>query len=179
MNRDLERLVREFRVAIEKARADKSFAGDLCFDGFPHACCGPTSNILANFLHMNGIDTIYVCGWQGDQSHAWLVLKDEKIRGPQKRYFVAPDGIKDVLNLYSGGLYNEPVDITHYEAGDLENGLIIDITADQFPEMLEYPVYIGFMNSFHRKFEFDQAHDFFGLGDARLERIYNQICSYL
>lgn len=179
MESKLSELVQKFRVAIENAKRDHVFDNDICFDHFPRGCCGPTSDMLAEYLCKNGYDTIYVCGWCGDQSHAWLILKDEKVREPQKRYFVAPDKIKDILSLYSGRSCMEPVDITHYEATDIEWGLIIDITADQFPEMLNMPIYIGFMDDFHKKFEFDQAYDYSGLQDSRLEFLYGQICSYI
>lgn len=179
MKRDIEELVTEFRGAIERAKNDGKFAGDLCFGSFPRACCGPTSSLLAEYLHKYGIDSIYVCGWRDDQSHVWLVIKDEKIREPHERVLEIPENIRDYLNYYSGGCYDEPDGETYYEERDIKDGLIIDITADQFPEMKMIPVYIGYMDSFHRKFKFDQAYDYVELCDARLERIYRQICCYL
>lgn len=52
------------------------------------------------------------------------------------------------------------MDISHYEEYGVENGLIIDITADQFGEV---PVYVDYIGEFHRRFDFQAAHDFEGL----------------
>lgn len=59
------------------------------------------------------------------------------------------------------------------------NGLIIDITDDQFYEMGNAPVYIGYMDSFHRDFEFDSAYEYDDLGNDRLETLYGIISNYL
>jgi hypothetical protein len=66
------------------------------------------------------------------------------------------------------------VDTTHYEEDDLYNGLIIDITADQFLDY-DIPVYVGTMDSFHSEYGFIQAHEFRGMGTERLEKLYRKI----
>ena len=179
MNNELSQFVEEFRSAIDKAKEHSEFANDISFYDFPRGCCGDTSELLACHLQRRGYETIYVCGLRGDQSHAWLVLIDNNVSKPEQKFLEVTDDIRDVLNLYSGNKYNEPVDITRYEAENVENGLIIDITADQFSEMKNFPVYIGYMDNFHRDFEFDFAHEYNGLGNDRLEMLYRIICNYL
>lgn len=70
------------------------------------------------------------------------------------------------------------IDITRYEETDLENGLIIDITGDQFDDFDE-PVFIGMADTFHRTFHFNQAHDYTELGDHRLHYLYRIVEEYL
>lgn len=179
MNNKLLRLVNEFRFAIDAAKEHAEFESDISFYDFPRACCGDTSELLACYLQKHGYDTIYVCGSRGDQTHAWLVLDDESVSMPEQKFFEATGNLRDILNLYSGDKYNEPIDVTRYEIENVERGLIIDITADQFSEMKNCPVYIGYMDSFHRDFEFDFAHDYNALGTSRLEMLYRKISYYL
>lgn len=172
-------LIEKFRIAIDTAKSRDEFEKDISFNNFPRACCGDTSELLACYLKSFGYDTIYVCGVFGDQSHAWLVLNDKRVSQPAQRFYDAPEEIRDVLNLYSNGQYNEPINVTRFEAENVENGLVIDITADQFAEMKNMPVYIGYMDDFHRKFEFDFAREYDGLKDYRLVQLYRKICEYL
>ena len=65
-----------------------------------------------------------------------------------------------------------------YNETDLSNGLIIDITADQFEDFDE-PVYVGGLDYFHNSFVFVQAHDYEGLENGRLYHLYMTIKSYL
>ena len=75
--------------------------------------------------------------------------------------------------------YNEEeVDVTGYTVEDLQNGLIIDITADQFDDF-DIPVYVGYMIPFHSTFEFRQAHNYDGLRDGRLINLFRMIERYL
>ena len=87
-----------------------------------------------------------------------------------------PDNIKDVLNVYSNGAYNNPIDVSHYSEEDVEKGLIVDITADQFGET---PVYVGYMRDFYKRFEFQQAHDYTDLRDCKLREIYCIVFRFL
>lgn len=179
MNNELSQIVEKFRFAIDKAKEHSEFADDISFCAFPRGCCGDTSELLACYLQCHGYETIYVCGLYGDQSHAWLVLMDENVSKPKQKFLEVTVDIRDVPNLYSGNKYSEPVDITRYEAENVENGLIIDITADQFSEKKDVPIYIGYMDSFHRDFQFDFAHEYYGLENDRLEMLYRIICNYL
>lgn len=169
-------LVRQFREAIMNARDADLFQGDIVFERFPKACCGDTCYLLAEFLHFKGIDTIYVCGDDKGQSHAWLVVKDWRIKSPEPSFYDAPDEIVDLLNNYSGGAYKEPIDITHYVEDDLIEGLIIDITADQFGEV---PVFVNCMDDFHRRFEFEMAQDYVDLSNGRLRNLYRKILRFI
>lgn len=66
----------------------------------------------------------------------------------------------------------------HYEETDLCNGLIIDITSDQF-EGYDNPVYVGYMDEFHKSFDFVQAVDCDGVDEGRRSILYRVIASYL
>ena len=91
-------------------------------------------------------------------------------------YIEYPDDIRNVLNLYSNGSYNAPITVANYEESDISDGLIIDITADQFGEE---PIYIDYISDFYRQFEFVSANDFNGLGSSRLRNIYQIILQYI
>ena len=75
---ELERLAVQFRKAIDLALEAGEFDDDSIFRGFPCACCGDASSLLAQFLLDKGIRTDYVWGmYWGDseengQSHGWL-----------------------------------------------------------------------------------------------------------
>lgn len=69
-----------FRNAIELALNAGEFDDDILYRRFPRACCGDTSDLLAQYLLDNGINTEYVCGTYREntegygQSHAWLLV---------------------------------------------------------------------------------------------------------
>ena len=170
------KLVTHFRMAIEDACKEGCFDKDFVFHSFPRACCGDTCYLLAEYLHSKGIDTIYVWGDYDGQSHAWLVVKDYRVKNPTKRFYIVPEEIRQVLNFYGSDIDDEPKDVTRYEEDDLIDGLIIDITADQFGEE---PVYVNYMDDFHRKFEFEAAHDCEGVYNARLDNLYRIIAEFI
>ena len=87
-----------------------------------------------------------------------------------------PDEIKEILNRYSNGASCKPVSTTYYEKADLEMGVIVDITADQFGEP---PVYVGLENNFYRQFDFGNAEDYHRLGTERLYELYQTIIMYM
>ena len=170
------KLVEQFRIAIENTRDAGLFVGDP-FENFPNGCCGDSSYLLAEFLRSKGLESIYVWGAdQTYQTHAWLVIKDERINIPAPSYLELPDNIRNVLNSYSDGAYSTPVDVSHYTESDVDGGLIVDITADQFGES---PVYVEYVCDFYRRFEFQSANDYTGLGSYRLRHIYQKILRYL
>ena len=166
-------LVFQFRHAMDFSFQMGEFEKNIRFQTFPRGCCGDTCYLLAEYLRSNGYETIYVCGRCRDQSHAWLVLKDDRVKMPQEQFNTIPEEIKTVLHQYGGDIQqDERVDISHYAAGDVENGTVIDITGDQFGESA---IYVGEIDSFHKKFEFDFAHDMNDLRDARLIPLYRRI----
>lgn len=73
----LNKLVFEFRKAIEKAKEKGKFF-DEPFRRFPNGCCGDACDLLAQYLLENGINSKYVCGtyYEDQQSHAWLEIGD-------------------------------------------------------------------------------------------------------
>lgn len=170
------KLVEQFRIAIENTRDAGLFVGDP-FENFPNGCCGDTSYLLAEFLRSKGLESIYVWGAdQTYQTHAWLVIKDERINIPAPDYLELPDDIRNVLNVYSNNAYSAPVDVSHYTESDVLGGLIVDITADQFGEN---PVYVGCTYVFYKRFEFQAADDYAGLDSYRLRQIYQKIIQFL
>lgn len=77
---------------------------------------------------------------------------------------------------YGNSNYSEPIDRSHYTVNDICNGLIVDVTAEQFGED---PMYVGEIYDFYRMFEFRAANDYAGLGSTRLRTIYKSILSCL
>ena len=66
--------------------------------------------------------------------------------------------------------------ISDYTETNLVDGLIVDITADQFRGP---SVYVGYMNDFYKMFEFEEARDYEGLRSGRLVGIYNMIEDFI
>ncbi|MEG1482939.1 MAG: hypothetical protein RSA57_03970 [Cetobacterium sp.] len=83
--KDIKRLVKQFRDAIDVARNAGDFDNDFSFNKFPRGCCGDTSELLAQFLLKNDIKTYYICGiyidspFKNNQSHAWLLTDNHTI----------------------------------------------------------------------------------------------------
>lgn len=139
-------------MAMDKAKFNGQFDNNMIFACFPEGCCGVTCYLLAEYLLANGIETIYVNGKEifhinrdeyNFQSHAWLVVKDYRINKSVKRY--------------------------HYKEDDIKNGLILDITGDWLGAE---PIYVGYLNDFHRKYIFESAHDCEGCYDYDTNEIY-------
>jgi len=78
----------------------------------------------------------------------------------------------DLFNSYGCNNTEHFSEATCYDEQDVENGLIIDITGDQFGEV---PVYVGYMDSFHKRFDFVSAHEHEGLFDRELIELYDII----
>lgn len=174
--RKIYNLASDFKQAILKAKDAGLFSGDIVFNRFPRGCCGDTCELLAEFLYSKEIDTIYVCGDDNGQTHAWLVVKDCRVKVPKQRFYEVPNEVRNVLNSYGNDVCNGVIDSTHYEENDLIDGLIIDITADQFGES---SVFVGKLNEFYKKFEFVNAHDCERLIGGRMASIYRKIMRYI
>lgn len=168
----------KYRLAVEAALKDGKFDKDIVFQRFPHGCCGDTCYLLAEYLTQFGIETIWYSAERDDWSHAWLVVKDDMVKEPTNCVNVFPEEIWSTLASYGVEHPEKPIDNTRYEEINLKDGLIIDITADQFADY-DIPVYVGKIDSFHREFDFIQAHDYESLGSARLYRLYKTIKLYL
>lgn len=175
-DRKIKEFSQTFKNAITEAKENDRFADDILFWRFPKACCGDTCYLLGEFLKRRGIDTIYVCGDFNGQTHAWLVVKDERVEEPIKYEYTVPDNVLGYFRSYAGGEIEQTIRSERYEEKNLINGLIIDITADQFGES---PVYVGPMDSFHSNFIFMYAHDYNGIGTERLEGLLNVILDYI
>lgn len=168
-------LAQAFKEATVSAYEAGLFRDDVAFRNFPTGCCGDTCYLLASYLLSHDIETIYVCGTRYRQSHAWLVLKDNRVKEPTPEFYYPDKSYVRILGQY-GSEVSEPIDITRYKARDLTYGLIIDITADQFGES---SVYVGKRNDFYRKFTFDFAHVCNGVENYRQSKLYSIIASYL
>ena len=169
-------LATSFRGAIEIAKDAGEFDNDFAFPRFPKGCCGDTSDLLAEYLAQHDIYTYYVCGQKGTQSHAWLVLVNTVTVTTDNS-----DADRKYKSLIS--VYNEDNDVMllrkYY---NLKDSIIIDITGDQFTNQkcfLYYniPVYVGFLDDFHKFFRVDQCsiHEPARLWDARCKSLYRAI----
>ncbi len=167
---------RQFRGSLDDAKAVGCFNKNTPFSHFHSGCCGVTSEMLAEFLRCKGIETIYVWGWWEDQSHAWLVVKDERVENPKRKVTRIPPEISAILSEYSGRTVGRSINSTNYKASDVQNGLIIDITADQFGEV---PVYVGETNQFYENFVFEAANGSPRIDDFEGRSIYNTVLQFL
>lgn len=174
----IKKLAIKYRSAIEAAHNDRLFANDIGFDDFPTGSCGDTCYLLSEYLRLRGVDTIWYSAQRNDFSHAWLVVKDKRVKQPTPRAFLWPKELRDIVAGYGVEHPDQEVDITRYEFEDLQSGLIIDITGDQFVDY-DIPVYVGYLDQFHKTFNFNQAHDYDGLNDGRLCGLYRTISAYL
>lgn len=165
-------LVDNFRKRIDCAKNKELFA-DTILEDFPVQCCGYASKLLAEFLQNNDIETLWVSSEEfgTHETHAWLVVKDNRINPPRSCFEGIPSNIMDLYSSY-GGNNDSLSKATCYDASDVENGLIIDITGDQFGGP---PIYVGYMDSFHRRFDFISAYEHEGLFDDELIELYQII----
>lgn len=176
-DREIKQLVQEFRNAIESARDEGRFKGDISFNSFPWACCGDASLLLAEYLKTTyGVETIYVENERNQGSHAWLVVKDARIKTPQEKFNRYPERLWSTLQSYGVANPEKPINVTHYEWIDIKNGL--DISSDQFDDC-DVPAYVGLIDKYHRTFSFSKADDYDGLKSSRLRRLYRIIEEYL
>ena len=79
----IQQLAERFRHAIEDAQEAREFVNHPPLRYFPRGCCEVASDLLAEYLRENGIDTYGVFGeWRDDENydvdpHEWLVLNDD------------------------------------------------------------------------------------------------------
>jgi len=119
---EIRKLSAELRNAITKMGPEELPNSSFLLR-FPNGCCGDASNLLAKYLRENNIESQYVWGMKGEQSHAWLECCD----------------------------------------------LIIDITADQFPEIKE-KILVTSDKSWHKNFKGQRRSD----GDFEMFESYNK-----
>ena len=60
--KEVKQFATQFRRAIDLALEAGEFDNDSIYRRFPRACCGDTSDLLAQYLLDKGIKTDYVCG---------------------------------------------------------------------------------------------------------------------
>lgn len=164
-----------FKDAILSALEEGFFENDDKFCRFPKGCCGDTCYLLASFLKKYGVETLYVWGDYGLRSHAWLVINDNRVKKPTPRYIEIENEYAEMLRKY-GEEINGLIEDARYRVRDLTNGLVVDITADQFGEP---SVYVGKRNDFYCKHTFRSAHICDGIEDDRLYNLYRKVSLFL
>jgi len=166
-------LANSFRKKIDRAQSKDLFANTI-LEEFPVQCCGVISRLLAEFLLGNGVETLWISAEEfgTDETHAWLVVKDDRIDSPRSCFDDVPNNIIGLLGTYGGGDSESIREVTCYEEQNIANGLIIDITGDQFNES---PVYVGYMDNFHKRFDFVAAYEHEGLPNAEYAELYETI----
>ena len=168
-------LVNSFRKKIDRAQRKDLFV-DTILEKFPIQCCGVTSRLLAEFLIGNGVKTLQISAEEfgSYETHAWLVVKDDRIDSPRSCFDDVPNNIIDLLSTYGRGNSESIRESTCYKKENIKNGLIIDITGDQFNEA---PVYVGYMDDFHKRFDFAAAYEHEGLPNEEYAELYDIIIS--
>ena len=104
------------------------------------------------------------------------MLKDKRVKEPQKHCIEISSDIILMLEKYGLDQIDRKIELCNYVATDVIQGVIIDITADQFGEA---SVYVGYMGDFYKQFVFVNAHKHEGLGNARLETLYNTVIDFI
>lgn len=175
---EIYQYARCFRNALVTARDDGRFDKDHSFYHFPRGCCGDTSCLLAQFFLDYELKTVLYHASKSDYTHAWLVVNDDRISKPSPTSYCFPEEILQVIKDYSAEEPKAVINTTHYVKEDLAQGLLIDITGDQFANYSK-PVFVGYMDAFHSGFEFDEADDFDGLHGFRLKELYKIVQEYI
>ena len=96
----IQQLAKQYRAAIEAASDDGRFSTDISFKNFPHGCCGDASYLLAEYLRECEIETIWYSTRRGEWTHAWLAVKDERVKKPTPKSFSWPEELHGVLAGY-------------------------------------------------------------------------------
>lgn len=167
-----------FRTALYSAYQDGMFIKDIRFRTFPRGCCGDACYLLAEYLRRAGIETIWCSTERNYWSHAWLVVKDERVKHPTTRTFFWPEELEADLKAYGIEHPESGIELTNYEPSDFTEGIIVDITGDQFIDY-DKTIYVGEADGFHKSFEFVDAHDISALKDERLCKLYQIVEEYL
>lgn len=171
-NRELRSHANRFQRAIVSAQQEGALDEDTNLRHFPKRSCRDASYLLAEYFHRMGTDTMIV--FTDDRSygsHAWLVVKDDRILTPKWTRFEYPESIKPVIDSYGGPAV---INNNNYKNEDIASGTIIDITGSQYDERYD-SVYVGPMDDFHEQFDFRSAVDYDGYLDSRLNNLYDII----
>jgi len=168
-------LAKNFRQKIDRAKSQGFLMGTM-IEEFPKQCCGDSCRLLAEFLRDNGVETLWISAEEfgTHETHAWLVVKDDRIDFPRSCFDDVPNNIIGLLGKYGGGSSESFRESNCYEEQNIKNGLIIDITGDQFNET---PVYVGYMDDFHKRFDFVAAYEHDGLLSEEYTELYEIIIS--
>ena len=142
-DRKIEELAYQFRRAMEKAYHNGEFRNEVRLKRFPVGSCGVTCDYLGVYLYDNGFPTYQISASNEKGTHAWLVLDDGRIDHEAKEKLIKreelPLEIQDVFKQYGGDCF-DAVPTPRLSEKAFQNGLIIDITGDQFGWV---PVYVG------------------------------------
>lgn len=171
---NIRELAVSYRNAIETAKQDNLFNCKMPFCDFPSDCCGDASLLLAEYLNNFGIATLIGSFVRDNETHAWLILKNHRV---SKFKEIIPEEISTLISNYGPNQSLKVNQVEYYTSDSTRDGLIIDITGDQFDDCYT-PVYVGYMDSFHDSFEFRQVSDYNGLPND-LNKIYEDILQYV
>lgn len=167
---------KQFYLAMDSLRDSDVFKNDDVFRWYPRGCCGNIAELLAKYLLSKGIETVYVWGKdKTEQSHAWLVIKDEHVQETKKQEFYTTNNVmSEILILPDNNRINDKLAIREaiYTEADVQNDLIVDIGGTWLSGI---PVYVGYKNKFYEKFSFETAHSFKELAENRLFQIYQAV----
>lgn len=174
----LKNLVYQFWAAVIKARNAGDLDWDERFTNFPTACCRDASDLLAKFLYKNGFNTLSVYGDCQGSTHRWLVWDDGQIGPPETWRFedVVPAEIMPYYESYGSNISSKQIPYHRYSESDIENCLIIDITADQFGDP---PVYCDYWMPIRQKYKFAPADKYENLRTNRLRILYDKIINFI
>ena len=173
----LKNLVYQFWNAIIKARNAGDLDWDERFANFPTACCRDASDLLGKYLYENGYNTLSIYGECQGSTHRWLVWDDGQIGHPETWRFkdVVPSEMMKYYDLYGGNISPQQ-SYYRYSESDIENCLIIDITADQFADS---PVYCDYWQPIREKYKFASADNYEDLRTNRLQNLYKTIVNFI
>ena len=147
---EIKQYVVDFRSAIDSAKASGLFKNHPLFSHFPKRSCLIASELLAEFLCRNGIDTIIVQGSGSyvDGTHAWLAINDDGYQPTQieERF---PNDAYEALQRYNPSIIADTFIRNEYDTDIIWKMDIVDVTIDQFG--IEAP-YIGKPLKLHKRY---------------------------
>ena len=178
-DRKIEELAYKFRRAMEKARHNGEFRYEVYLKDFPVGSCGVTCDYLGVYLNDNGFSTYQISASYEERTHAWLVLDDSRIDHEAMEELMKqeelPPEIQDLYKQYGGDCFDATLSPRLSEKA-FQNGLIIDITGDQFGWV---PVYVG---PKARRYSVYEQMGYYHVDETvacARDAIYNKIISYI
>ena len=148
---EIKQCVVDFRSAIDSAKASGLFKNHPMFSHFPKRSCLIASELLAEFLCRNGIDTLIIqgSGSNVDGTHAWLAINDGGYRPTQTEEHFTNE-VYEALRQYNPNIISDTIIRNEYDTDIIWRMDIADITIDQFK--IPAP-YIGKPLELHKRYD--------------------------